>query len=298
MARVREVPSRAEQLALERTVTADDRATLALGAAEWDRRAFFDAHEVWEEVWHRERRPMRSFYQGLILLAAGLHHWTGTHRPRGVRIKLASGIERLAPYAPSYLGVDVSGMVTDAAVLLRRSAGLDAAGLASTSAVDPTDLFPPFRWTGSAPNVEELRVKRLRAAALLPQRGSAQSSGLDLFAELSESGGSLMLGTQPQLVPTGIAAAAPSGCELQVRPRSGLSRRGVEVAWGTVDADYRGELLVTMSIKGASGRGYRVEQGDRIAQLVVAPVSYTDVIEVEALDQTERGSGGFGSTGR
>ncbi len=298
MARVREVPSREEQLALEPTVGADDRATLALGAAEWDRREFFDAHEVWEEVWQRERRPLRSFYQGLILLAAGLHHWTGTHRPRGVRIKLSSGIERLAPYAPSYLGVDVSAMVADAAVLLRRSAGLDAAALARTSSSESSDLFPPFRWLRSAPGAEELRVKRLRPAAALPRRGSALSSGLDLFAELSESGGSLMLGSQPQLVPTGIAAVAPRGCELQVRPRSGLSRRGVEVAWGTVDADYRGELLVTMSVRGASGRGYRVTQGDRIAQLVVAPVTLAEVVEVEELEETERGSGGFGSTGR
>ena len=298
MARVREVPSRTEQLALEPTVGADDRATLALGAAAWDRGAFFDAHEIWEEVWLRERRPIRSFYQGLILLAAGLHHWTGTHRPRGVRIKLTSGIERLAPYAPSYLGVNVSTMVVDAAVLLQRSSGLDPEALASSAADKAQDLFPPFRWSGSELAMEELRILRLRPAATLPRRGSRQSSGLDLFAELSESGGSLMLGAQPQLVPTGIAAAAPQGCELQVRPRSGLSRRGVEVAWGTVDADYRGELLVTMSVRGASGRGYRVTQGDRIAQLVVAPVMRPEVVEVDALDQTERGAGGFGSTGR
>ena len=97
MARVREIPSRAEQLALEPTISSADRAALAQGAAQWDARAFFDAHETWEEIWQGERRRLRSFYQGLILLAAGLHHWTGTRRPRGVRIKLASGIERLAP---------------------------------------------------------------------------------------------------------------------------------------------------------------------------------------------------------
>lgn len=298
MARVREVPSRVEQLAIEPTVGADDRVTLARGAAAWDQREFFDAHEIWEEVWQRERRSVRSFYQGLILLAAGLHHWTGTHRPRGVRIKLASGVERLAPYAPSYLGVDVSAMVADAAVLLGRSAGLDPKALADTSTGESLDRFPPFRWLRSERGAEELRILRLRPAAALPQRGSALSSGLDLFAELSESGGSLMLGPQPRLVPTGIAAAAPRGCELQVRPRSGLSRRGVEVAWGTVDADYRGELLVTMSVRGASGRGYRIMQGDRIAQLAVAPVTLAEVVEVTELEATERGAGGFGSTGR
>ena len=135
MARIREIPSRAEQLALEPTISAEHRAELARGAAEWDAGSFFDAHETWEDIWQVERRPIRSFYQGLILLAAGLHHWTGTRRPRGVRIKLSSGIERLAPYAPSYLGVNVSMMIADAAALLRQAprpssrVGRHAAGL-------------------------------------------------------------------------------------------------------------------------------------------------------------------------
>ncbi|MYE06497.1 MAG: DUF309 domain-containing protein, partial [Chloroflexi bacterium] len=141
MARVREIPSRSEQLALEPTISSEHRAELAKGAAEWDARQFFDAHETWEEIWQVERRPIRSFYQGLILLAAGLHHWTGTHRPRGVRIKLSSGIERLAPYAPSYLGVDVAAMIADAAALLRQAPDHPAV-LADT----PLDRFPPFRW--------------------------------------------------------------------------------------------------------------------------------------------------------
>ena len=294
MARVREIPSRAEQLALEPTVSSDHRAELARGAAEWDAGDFFDAHETWEDIWQVERRPIRSFYQGIILLAAGLHHWTGTHRPRGVRIKLASGIERLAPYAPTYLGVDVSMMIADAAALLRQ-APIDSDALRNT----PLDMFPPFRWAvtdGGA--LGALRVRRLRAAAQLPTRGSELASGLDLYAELSQLGGSVALSQMPQPVPTGIACAPPTGCEIQIRPRSGLTRRGVEIGWGTVDADYRGELLVSMSLRGPAGRGYRIEHGDRIAQLVVAPVALSAVEEVDELDQTGRGAGGFGSTGR
>ena len=294
MARVRETPSRAEQLSLEATVSAEHRAELARGAAEWDAKQFFDAHETWEEIWQVERRTIRSFYQGLILLAAGLHHWTGTHRPRGVRIKLSSGIERLAPYAPSYLGVDVSTTIGDAAALLRQAPD-DPAVLADT----PLDNFPPFRWAVTdGGRLGALRVRRLRAAAQLPTRGSELSSGLDLYADLSELGGSLNLTLMPQPVPTGIACAPPPGYEIQIRPRSGLTRRGVEIGWGTVDADYRGELLVSMSLRGPSGRGYRIEHGDRIAQLVVAPVALSAVEEVDELDDTARGAGGFGSTGR
>lgn len=294
MARVREIPARAEQLALERTVSTEHRAELANGAAEWDSKQFFDAHETWEEIWQVERRSIRSFYQGLILLAAGLHHWTGTRRPRGVRIKLSSGIERLAPYAPSYLGVDVSTMIADAAVLLRQAPGTPAA-LAGM----PLDDFPPFRWAVTdGGRLGALRVRRLRAAAQLPTRGSELSSGLDLYADLSELGGSLNLTQMPLPVPTGIACEPPPGYEVQIRPRSGLARRGVEIGWGTVDADYRGELLVSMSLRGPSGRGYRIEHGDRIAQLVVAPVALTAVEEVDQLDDTTRGAGGFGSTGR
>ena len=294
MARVREIPSRSDQLALEPTISSEHRAALARGAAEWDARDFFDAHETWEEIWQVERRAVRSFYQGLILLAAGLHHWTGTHRPRGVRIKLSSGIERLAPYAPSYLGVDVSTMIADAAALLRQAPD-DPAALAGTS----LDRFPPFRWAGTdGGELGALRVRRLRAAARLPTRGSELSSGLDLHAELSEQGGSLQLTPMPQPVPTGIACAPPPGHEIQIRPRSGLTRHGVEIGWGTVDADYRGELLVSMSLRGPAGRGYRIEHGDRIAQLVVARVALTPVVEVDELDDTARGAGGFGSTGR
>ena len=134
-----------------------------------------------------------------------------------------------------------------------------------------------------------LRVLRLRETARLPRRATPHSSGLDVFADFGAADGQAMLDATPRLIPTGLAIETPPGHEVQVRPRSGLSRRGVVVAFGTVDADYRGEVLVNMRWPG---------EGDRIAQLVVAPVALSEVEEVEALGETERGGGGFGSTGR
>ena len=141
-----------------------------------------------------------------------------------------------------------------------------------------------------------LRVRRLRETAQLPRRATPHSSGLDVFADFGRADGAVLLAATPRLVPTGIAIEVPAGFEVQIRPRSGLSRRGVVVAFGTVDADYRGEVRVNMSLP-AGGR-FLVRQGDRIAQLVVAEVTLADVEEVEALSETERGAGGFGSTGR
>ena len=144
----------------------------------------------------------------------------------------------------------------------------------------------------------DLQVKRLRPSAMLPQRGTPHSSGLDVYADLKDAGGSIDLSLQPQLIPTGIAIAVPAGFEVQLRPRSGLSKRGVVVAFGTVDADYRGEVFVNMSSPGANGGRFRIEHGERIAQLVVAPVVLAAVVEVDELSDTARGDGGFGSTGR
>lgn len=97
-----------------------------------------------------------------------------------------------------------------------------------------------------------LKVKRLRAGARLPQRATPGASGLDLFACI-EGQASLMLGPQPRIVGTGIAIEAPPGYDVQIRPRSGLSSRGVGVALGTVDSDYRGEVLATMYLLGPPG---------------------------------------------
>jgi dUTP pyrophosphatase len=139
-----------------------------------------------------------------------------------------------------------------------------------------------------------LQVVRLRPGARLPERQTALASGYDLHACIED--GPLTIGETPVRVPTGIAVAAPAGIDLQVRPRSGLSARGVMVVFGTVDADYRGELLVTMYCLPAIGR-YEIRDGDRIAQIVVARLVDIDWAPVEALDETARGAGGHGSTG-
>lgn len=140
----------------------------------------------------------------------------------------------------------------------------------------------------------EIAVKRLRPGAKLPHRASEHATGLDLYACLDAP---LTLGPAPQLVPTGVAIAFPVGWDVQVRPRSGLSSKGVGVAFGTIDADYRGELLVTMWTFGTLA-SYELHDGDRIAQMVVARLAMARIIETDTLDDTERGAGGHGSTGR
>jgi dUTP pyrophosphatase len=140
----------------------------------------------------------------------------------------------------------------------------------------------------------ELRVLLLRKGARLPARGSASATGLDLYACLD---GPMRLGPDPEMVPTGVAIEVPLGCDAQVRPRSGLSAKGVGVAFGTIDADYRGEVLVTMWTFGRLEE-YELHDGDRIAQLVVASVAPVRVVEASELSATARGDGGHGSTGR
>ena len=128
----------------------------------------------------------------------------------------------------------------------------------------------------------------------MPRRQSALASGFDLHACLES--GPLRVEELPVLVPTGLAIAAPPGSDVQVRPRSGLSARGVMAVFGTLDADYRGEIFVTMYCLPGS-TPYDVQDGDRIAQLVVAWLSEVDWLVVDELDLTGRGEGGHGSTG-
>ncbi len=104
---------------------------------------------------------------------------------------------------------------------------------------------------------------------------------------------------QHKLIPTGLAIALPPGHEAQVRPRSGLAlKHGVTVlnAPGTIDEDYRGPIGVVLINHGNAD--FRVEHGDRIAQLIVAPVTRVTIQSAESLDDTDRGAGGYGSTGR
>ncbi len=139
-----------------------------------------------------------------------------------------------------------------------------------------------------------LNVKRLRPEAQLPVRATEWASGLDLHACLPD--GDVVLGPDPQRVSTGVAIEFPPGFDAQIRPRSGLSLKGVGVAFGTIDSDYRGELLVTMWVFGSKTE-HIVSHGDRIAQLVIAPLADAAVVEVEELSESERGTGGHGSTG-
>jgi len=139
-------------------------------------------------------------------------------------------------------------------------------------------------------------VKRLRPDAVLPRAMSELAAGMDLCAALDAP---LVLAPgERRAVPTGLALAIPPGWEGQVRPRSGLAlKRGLTVlnAPGTIDADYRGELMVLLV---NLDRGEQViEPGERIAQLVIAPVARAELCEVAELDSTSRGAGGFGSTG-
>jgi len=140
----------------------------------------------------------------------------------------------------------------------------------------------------------QIRIRRLRPEARLPARATPGSSGLDIFSCLEAP---ITLTQAPARVPTGIAIEFPAGFDVQVRPRSGLSAKGVGVAFGTIDADYRGELLVTMWTFGALEH-YEINDADRIAQLVVARLEPARVVEVAELAPTSRGDGGHGSTGR
>lgn len=119
------------------------------------------------------------------------------------------------------------------------------------------------------------------------------ASGFDLHACIDAP---IEVGTMPVRVPCGFAIAAPADADVQIRPRSGLSAKGVMATLGTIDADYRGELMVTLyCLEGAAP--FVVANGDRIAQLVVSRLAEVEWSEVEALDATDRGEGGHGSTG-
>ena len=140
-----------------------------------------------------------------------------------------------------------------------------------------------------------LEVVRLRPGARLPERQTPLATGFDLHACLEDD--PIDVGTVPVLVPTGIAIAAPSGHDVQVRPRSGLSARGVLAVLGTLDADYRGEVFVTL-YRLPDAPPHTIHDGDRIAQLVIARHVNVEWVEVASLDATERGDRGHGSTGR
>jgi dUTP pyrophosphatase len=133
----------------------------------------------------------------------------------------------------------------------------------------------------------------------LPAYQTIEAAGLDLMAAVPDSEPLTLAPGQYALVPTGLAIALPAGHEAQVRPRSGLAaKHGVTVlnSPGTIDADYRGEIKVILINHGATP--FVIKRGERIAQMVIAPMVQAALVPVAELSATDRGAGGFGSTGR
>ncbi|MDE2062726.1 MAG: dUTP diphosphatase [Bradyrhizobium sp.] len=150
----------------------------------------------------------------------------------------------------------------------------------------------------SSIKVEVLQLPNGKGLSL-PAYQSALAAGLDLLAAVPEDSPVILAPGKYALIPTGLSIALPPGYEAQVRPRSGLAaRHGVTVlnAPGTVDADYRGEIGVPLI--NHSDVPFTVTRGERIAQMVIAPVTHAELVPVATLSATLRGSGGFGSTGR
>ena len=143
----------------------------------------------------------------------------------------------------------------------------------------------------------QMRVKKLNHKAKLPTYGTNQSAGADLYVCMEEP--VTIAPGDTAFLSTGIAIAVPEGYAGLVFARSGLGcKRGLAPAnkVGVIDSDYRGEVRV--ALHNHSGQSQTVEDGERIAQLVVVPVLAPELVETEELDDTERGAGGFGSTGR
>jgi dUTP pyrophosphatase len=133
----------------------------------------------------------------------------------------------------------------------------------------------------------------------LPAYQTAHAAGMDLLAAVPDSAPMILEPGKVAMVPTALSIALPPGHEAQVRPRSGLAaKHGITVlnSPGTIDADYRGEIAVLLINHGAAA--FTIKRGERIAQMVIAKVEQAELVLVQALGETERGSGGFGSTGR
>mmetsp|Transcript_5986 Transcript_5986/g.6876 ORF Transcript_5986/g.6876 Transcript_5986/m.6876 type:complete len:167 (+) Transcript_5986:144-644(+) len=138
----------------------------------------------------------------------------------------------------------------------------------------------------------KLKVKKLSADAILPTRGSPLSAGYDLYSAVSN----VVPARGKALCKTDIAIACPPNTYGRIAPRSGLAwKKSIDVGAGVVDADYRGNVGVILF--NLSDKDFEVKKGDRIAQLILEEICMADIEEVEDLDATERGHGGFGSTG-
>ena len=145
--------------------------------------------------------------------------------------------------------------------------------------------------------MEKVAVKKLREGAILPTFGSNEAAGADLYACLEQD--VTIAPGETVFVPTGLAMELPRGYAVLIYARSGLAcKRGLAPAnkVGVVDSDYRGEFIVALHNHGSQPQ--TISHGERIAQLVVTPVLIPEYIEVKTLSDTQRGTGGFGSTGR
>ena len=142
----------------------------------------------------------------------------------------------------------------------------------------------------------KILIKKLNQKAILPKYETVGASGLDLSANLEKN--IVLKPGEKCLIPTGIAVTIPNEYEFQIRPRSGLAMKNsitVLNTPGTIDADYRGEIKVIIINLG--NKNFEITNGTRIAQMVLCPISKAKLLEVEDLDSTKRGDGGFGSTG-
>ena len=142
----------------------------------------------------------------------------------------------------------------------------------------------------------EILIKRLSKEVSLPKYETLGSSGMDIAANINTD--IIIHPGKTAIIPTGLALSIPRGFEIQIRPRSGLAAKqkiSVLNTPGTIDADYRGEIKVILINLGRDS--FKVEKGIRIAQMVVSPVIQAQLKEVNDLDETVRGKGGFGSTG-
>ena len=143
----------------------------------------------------------------------------------------------------------------------------------------------------------KILIRKLDAKIPLPKYETDGSSGMDLSAYLKND--LVLAPNEKKMIPTGLMASVPKGYEIQIRPRSGLAAKNsitVLNTPGTIDSDYRGEIKVILFNHGKEN--FKIENNMRIAQMVVCPVTLAEVYEVDNLDKTERGKGGFGSTGK
>lgn len=138
----------------------------------------------------------------------------------------------------------------------------------------------------------KLKVKRINPGARLPFYSHAGDAGMDLFSAVEE----VLAPGEVKAIPTGIKMAIPKGYVGLIWDKSGLSLRGIHRLAGVVDAGYRGEVRVVMANLGREP--FSIQKGMKIAQMLIQPVETVEIVEAEELDDTSRGEGGFGSTGR